>query len=44
MLITYIALFVIHILVLIPIVYAWICGIDDMNKKHPDYKGEDFLN
>jgi len=24
--------------------WAWIKGIDDMNKNHPDYKGEDFLN
>jgi len=24
--------------------WAWIKGIDDMNKNHPDYKGDDFLN
>ena len=24
--------------------WAWIRGIDDMNKNHPDYKGDDFLN
>ena len=24
--------------------WAWVKGIDDMNKNHPDYKGEDFLN
>jgi hypothetical protein len=23
---------------------AWVRGIDNMKKKHPDYKGEDFLN
>ena len=23
---------------------AWVRGIDKMKKKHPDYKGEDFLN
>ena len=22
----------------------WVNGIDNMNKNHPDYKGEDFLN
>ena len=24
--------------------WAWVKGIDDMNEKHPDYKGEDFLS
>ena len=42
--ITYIALFIIHVLVLAPLVYLWVKGIDDMDKNHPDYKGEDFLN
>jgi len=23
---------------------AWVNAIDNMKKKHPDYKGEDFLN
>ena len=23
---------------------AWVRGIDNMKKNHPDYKGEDFLN
>lgn len=23
---------------------AWVKGIDNMKKNHPDYKGEDFLN
>ena len=23
---------------------AWVRGIDNMKKKHPDYKGNDFLN
>ena len=27
-----------------PIVYLWVRGIDYMQKNHPDYKGEDFLN
>lgn len=24
--------------------FLWAYGIDDMNKKHPNYKGEDFLD
>ena len=24
--------------------WAWASGIDDMKEKHPDYKGEDFLD
>jgi len=24
--------------------YLWVRGIDKMNKKHPEYKGHDFLN
>jgi hypothetical protein len=24
--------------------FFWVRGIDNMNKKYPDYKGEDFLN
>ena len=24
--------------------WAWVKGIDDMNKNHPDYKGDDFLS
>ena len=26
------------------LVWAWVTGIDNMRKNHPDYKGEDFLN
>jgi len=26
------------------IAWRWIVGIDYMQKNHPDYKGEDFLN
>jgi hypothetical protein len=25
------------------LVYKWVQGIDFMNKNHPNYKGEDFL-
>lgn len=42
--ITYVALFIIHALVLAPLVYLWVNNIDDMNKNHPDYNGDDFLN
>ena len=24
--------------------WLWVRGIDNMQKNHPDYKGEDFLN
>jgi len=24
--------------------WAWVKGIDNMKEKHPEYKGEDFLN
>jgi hypothetical protein len=24
--------------------WAWVRGIDNMKKNHPDYKGEDFLD
>lgn len=24
--------------------YLWVRGIDNMKNKHPDYKGNDFLN
>lgn len=24
--------------------WGWVEGIDHMNKNHPDYKGEDWLN
>ena len=26
------------------IVWLWVKGIDYMQKNHPDYKGDDFLN
>ena len=42
--ITFIALFIIHILALAPLVYLWVNGIDHMKDNYPDYKGEDFLN
>jgi glycosyltransferase involved in cell wall biosynthesis len=30
-------------LALVLLVWAWVTGIDFMNKNHPDYKGEDWL-
>lgn len=27
-----------------PVVYLWVKGLDYMNKNHPDYKADDFLN
>lgn len=32
------------LLIIAPIAYLWVRGIDYMQKNHPDYKGEDFLN
>jgi hypothetical protein len=26
------------------VTYFWVKGLDNMNKNHSDYKGEDFLN
>jgi hypothetical protein len=40
---SYIFLFVIHLVVLAPLIYMWIKGIDYMQKNYSDYKGEDFL-
>lgn len=36
--------FLIFFLIMLPISYLWVRGIDYMKKNHPDYKGEDFLN
>lgn len=36
----YLVMFVVTAL----ISYLWVLGIDNMKKKHPNYKGEDFLN
>lgn len=32
------------LLITIPIAILWVRGIDNMKEKHPDYKGEDFLD
>jgi hypothetical protein len=31
------------LLMVFPVTILWVAGIDHMKKKHPDYKGEDFL-
>ena len=36
--------FLVIFISLAPIVYLWIRGIDYMDKNHPDYKADDFLN
>ena len=38
-----VGLIIIGVLVLI-VSYAWATAISDMHEKHPDYKGEDFLD
>ena len=30
-------------LALVLLVWSWVTGIDNMNKNHPDYRGEDWL-
>jgi len=35
---------IIIVLVVVPVTILWVRGIDYMQKNHPDYKGEDFLN
>jgi hypothetical protein len=40
----YVILFGVMIIVLGFISWRWVVGIDYMQKNHPDYKGEDFLN
>ena len=36
--------FLIFFLIMLPISYLWVRGIDYMKKNHPDYKGGDFLD
>jgi hypothetical protein len=35
---------IISVAILVLIAWLWVRGIDYMEKNHPDYKGEDFLN
>lgn len=36
-------IFIVILIVLLPIVYFWVKGIDYMHKNYPDYKGEDLF-
>lgn len=40
----YVIVYGIMFLVIGLISWSWVRGIDYMQKNHPDYKGEDFLN
>ena len=40
----YVILFGVMIIVIGFISWRWVVGIDYMQKNHPNYKGEDFLN
>jgi Na+/citrate or Na+/malate symporter len=39
-----VGLIILSVVVIGTIAIAWASGIDMMKQKHPDYKGEDFLN
>ncbi len=36
--------FLLMFIIIAIISWRWVVAIDYMNKNHPDYKGEDFLN
>lgn len=38
-----IALIIIILLVVCPIVWSWVNGIEYMHKNHPNYKGDDLF-
>jgi hypothetical protein len=38
-----IILYAIALILIASLVWLWVGGIDYMKKRHPDYKGEDFL-
>ncbi len=40
----YLIVFGLIFVVIAFITWRWVVGIDYMQKNHPDYKGEDFLN
>lgn len=37
-------IFLIEFIIVAIVSAAWVYAIDKMSRKHPDYKGEDFLN
>ncbi len=39
-----IILFIVVSVILLVVAVKWMDGIDKMQEKHPDYKGEDFLD
>jgi hypothetical protein len=39
-----VGLIIIVLVIVLPIACIWSIKIDNMNTKHPDYKGKDFLN
>lgn len=41
---SYLIVFGIILVILIPVVILWVRGIDYMQKNHPNYKGDDFLH
>jgi len=41
---SYLITILITLVVVIPISWLWVKGIDTMKKKYPNYKGKDFLN
>jgi hypothetical protein len=40
----YVPVFGLMFIIVALISWSWVRGIDYMQKNHPDYKGEDFLN
>jgi hypothetical protein len=40
----YVIAIAITLLIVSPIAYFWVKGIDYMKRNHPDYRGEDFLD
>jgi hypothetical protein len=39
----YIIVIGVTLILVVPIVWMWVGGIDYMNKNHPDYKGDDLF-
>ena len=40
----HVIVFMIIFIISVVISFLWVRGINNMNKHHPKYKGEDFLN
>lgn len=39
-----ILMFAIVLIILIPLSFMWVKGMEEMNKKYPNYKGEDLFD